>query len=210
MIVRPLVYHPSLPNANALNSSTKAVLPIEFLDHATDDRPQIMKVETPGCIKPAYVTAQEYSTGDSVYLPSRVMNECFMMTDETADVSVAHPPGITELHLRVPDTFLESVLNPKEELEKVITSRYQVLWEGCSILFDNWDLEVVKTEPGSVVSTYHTDPEVIFVTDHRTPPTSSSFTPPAPPEIPRVVRKKRNFSTRNRAKRFAGPGRSLI
>lgn len=208
MIVRQLAFHPSLPNSNHLNTSTKAVLPASFIDDVTGSTPQVLEISTPGCIKHAYVTAQEYTSDMIVYLPSALMQDCFIRDGEEVEITRSFPPPITELHLNVPPGFLDSVWNPKEELERVITEKYQVLQQGETISIGPWDLDVIKTEPAEVVTTHDTDPEVIFIN-----PPLPIVTPASPPPQPRVPaprpRQRRDFSTRRQAKKFAGVGRSL-
>jgi len=174
-LVDYLIYFPANYN-NLLEFSNKVILDKTLLEsllneniNYLDNGPIIFKIKntTEFGIFESYVGVHEFSALDNkIYLPNIIAENLFAEKDMVIDIEYYLPPKGTFLKLKPTSDNFYKIDNIKDFLETAIIKDYPVLEMGKIINIKNNDdvisLEIVKTEPFDIISTFNTDLEVDF------------------------------------------------
>ena len=161
-----LVYHPSV-DAGLLEDANVGIFPPSLVPNQdlANNQPLTFLVLGIEDVKPIYVVGHEFSaTGDTCYLPRRLLNDGWIQEGSQVTVSPVELPSVTRMVLQ-PETdgFAEKTTDPKADLEQVIVSKYQVIQQNDTILVNGERVTVTELEPAEVVSTFNSDPTVEFL-----------------------------------------------
>lgn len=161
-----LSFHPDLFPKNYMENANKIIVSSQLLNNYNNSEPmnvKITKVDESIIFKDLYLSVQEFSAQENIaFLPSNLMDELILSDGDLINIEIINVPKVKSINLKPLDKEFYSLDNYKDILTSAFIENYLIISQGEIIIIDNIKLLVNQLLPENVVSTYNTDPEIIF------------------------------------------------